>query len=77
MYSILEEEQKKDELLRAAVLSSMKHRENRVAGLDPFSTDPNYINLNTVSNRVVGSGYFNQPTFFSVFGRVNYGFRDK
>ena len=38
VYSILEEEQKKDELLRAAVLSSMKHRENRVAGLDPLRT---------------------------------------
>lgn len=37
VYSILEEEEKKDELLRAAVLSSMKHRENRVAGFGPVT----------------------------------------
>ncbi|HOY05366.1 MAG TPA: SusC/RagA family TonB-linked outer membrane protein [Saprospiraceae bacterium] len=47
------------------------------SGLSPFSTDPNYINLNTVSNRQVGSFYFKGNRFFSVFGRVNYGFRDK
>lgn len=35
VYSILEDEEKKDELLRAAVLSSMTHRVNHVAGLDP------------------------------------------
>lgn len=38
VYSILEDEEKKDELLRAAVLSSMTHRENNVAGLDPSRT---------------------------------------
>ncbi len=36
VYSILEEEEKKDDLLRAAVLSSLKHQENSVVGLDPL-----------------------------------------
>lgn len=34
-YSILEEEQKKDDILRAVVLSTLKHHENRIPGLDP------------------------------------------
>lgn len=47
------------------------------SGLTPFSTDPNYINLTTVSNRQVNSFYVLGARYFSVFGRVNYGFRDK
>ena len=58
-------------------INSGQGRFTDASGLNPFSNDVNYINLNTVSNRVVSSGYFNQPTFFSVFGRVNYGFREK
>ena len=34
VYSILEDEEKKDAVLRAAVLSSLKHQQNDVAGLD-------------------------------------------
>lgn len=34
-YSILEEEEKKDDILRAVVLSTLKHHENHIPGLDP------------------------------------------
>ena len=48
-------------------------------GQSPFSTDPNYVNLNTVnaSGRIVGSGYFRGVNFYSLFGRANYIFNDK
>lgn len=35
VYSILEEEEKKDDILRAVIHSSLKRRENRIHGLDP------------------------------------------
>lgn len=35
VYSILEKEEKKDDLARAAIHSSLKPRENRIRGLDP------------------------------------------
>ncbi len=49
------------------------------SGLNPFITDPNYINLGNTqaSGRVVNSGYINGVNFFSVFGRVQYTFDEK
>ncbi len=48
-------------------------------GQNPFSTDPNYITLSTVSatGRVVNSGQGLGVNFASYFGRVNYIFNDK
>lgn len=48
-------------------------------GQNPFSIDPNYVNLNTVNatGRTVGSGYGKGVTFYSLFGRVNYIYNDK
>ena len=48
-------------------------------GQNPFSRDPNYVNLNTVSatGRQVGSEFFRGVNFYSLFGRVNYSFNDK
>ncbi|MFD2569728.1 SusC/RagA family TonB-linked outer membrane protein [Spirosoma soli] len=48
-------------------------------GQNPFSFDPNYITLNTVSatGRTVGSGYGLGVNFYSLFGRVNYSYNDK
>ncbi len=48
-------------------------------GLNPFSTDPNYVTLNTTSGsgRTVGSNYFKGVNFYSLFSRVNYIFNDK
>lgn len=48
-------------------------------GFSPFSTDVNYVNLNTVSasGKTVGSNLFKGVNFYSLFGRVNYIFNDK
>lgn len=48
-------------------------------GQNPFSFDPNFITLETVSStgRVVTSDYFRGVNFYSLFGRVNYSFNDK
>ncbi|ARK09497.2 TonB-dependent receptor [Fibrella sp. ES10-3-2-2] len=48
-------------------------------GQNPFSIDPNFITLNTVSatGRNVGSGQFKGVNFYSLFGRVNYVYNDK
>lgn len=49
------------------------------SGLNPFSTDPNYISLTNTqgTGRVVNSNYFQGSNFFSVFGQVKYIFNDK
>lgn len=48
-------------------------------GLNPFSTDPNYITLSTVSasGKVVNSGYFKGVNFYSLFGQVEYNFNER
>jgi TonB-linked SusC/RagA family outer membrane protein len=76
-YKALFGESSIDLLAGIEAINSGEGRSTDASGLSPFSTDPNYINLQTVSNRQVSSSYFVQPTFFSVFGRVNYGFREK
>jgi TonB-dependent starch-binding outer membrane protein SusC len=47
------------------------------SGLNPFSEDPDFVNLGTVSNLFVTSFNSDNRTFSSYFGRVQYGFRDK
>lgn len=47
------------------------------SGLNPFSTDPDYITLNTVSNRVVNSFNATPWTYSSYFGRAHYSLNDK
>lgn len=47
------------------------------SGLDPFSQDPGYITLSTVSNRVVNSSNGTPWTYFSLFGRAQYSMNDK
>ena len=48
-------------------------------GQNPFSTDPDYVSLSTVSatGRNVFSSQFKGVNFFSVFGRANYIYNDK
>lgn len=48
-------------------------------GLNPFSQDPNYVTLNTVSasGRTVGSGLGLGSSFYSLFGRAVYNFSDR
>jgi TonB-dependent starch-binding outer membrane protein SusC len=47
------------------------------SGLNPFSTDINYVNLSLVGSRVVNSSLFKGVNFYSVFGRANYIYNDK
>lgn len=49
------------------------------SGLNPFSTDPDYVTLSTVSatGRVVNSGLGRGVTFNSLFARAVYSFNDK
>lgn len=47
------------------------------SGINPFSTNTNYITLNTVNNRVVNGDYFAGVNFASYFGRLNYDLNDK
>jgi TonB-dependent starch-binding outer membrane protein SusC len=48
-------------------------------GINPFSTDPNYVNLNTVggAGKAVGSGLFKGVNFYSLFGKADYAINDK
>ena len=47
------------------------------SGLNPFSQDPDYITLNTVGNRQVGSNNNTPWTYSSYFGRIHYSLSDK
>jgi TonB-dependent starch-binding outer membrane protein SusC len=48
-------------------------------GQNPFSWDPDYVTLSTLSasGRLVNSGYGKGVNFYSLFGRVNYIYNDK
>lgn len=58
-------------------LESFKGRFYNGSGINPFSTDPDYVTLSTVSSRVVNSGISNGVRFYSMFGRFNYSLLDK
>ena len=49
------------------------------SGNNPFTTDPNYVNLSTTSGvgRQISSGFGRGVNFFSLFSRVQYSFNDK
>lgn len=49
------------------------------SGQNPFSTDPDFVNISNlpVSSRQVNSFLFNGVNFNSYFGRVNYTYNDK
>lgn len=47
------------------------------SGINPFSTDIDYINLNTVESPQVSSNLFNGVNFYSVFGKLDYNFDEK
>ena len=58
-------------------LNTGKGRNINGSGINPFSTDLNYINLSTVQSPVVNSGLFNGVNFFSVFGKLDYNFDER
>lgn len=47
------------------------------SGLNPFSWDPNFVNLTQTSSRVVNSAQYKGVNFYSLFGRVKYNFKEK
>ncbi|MDX1939736.1 MAG: TonB-dependent receptor [Saprospiraceae bacterium] len=47
------------------------------SGINPFSTDLNFVNLSTVQNPQVNSGKFNGVNFYSLFGKLDYNFNEK
>ena len=47
------------------------------SGLNPFSTDIDYVNLTKVQTPQVGSGYFKGSNFYSIFGELKYSYNDK
>ncbi len=47
------------------------------SGINPFSTDVDYINLSTVSNPQVNSFLYNGVTFYSLFAKADYNYNEK
>jgi len=58
-------------------LNTGSGRNNSGSGINPFSTDLNFINLSTVQSPQVNSSLFNGVNFFSVFGKLDYSLKDK
>ena len=46
-------------------------------GINPFSTDLDFQNLNTVQSPNVNSGKFNGVNFYSLFGKLDYNYKEK
>lgn len=68
-----------DILAGMEALNTGRGRNMNGSGLNPFSTDINYITLSTVasSGKVVNSNLFTGVNFYSLFGRVNYSLLDR
>ncbi|MBN8650293.1 MAG: TonB-dependent receptor [Cytophagales bacterium] len=48
------------------------------SGLNPFSWDPNFVNLSqTITPRTANSSQYLGVNFYSLFGRVNYSLKEK
>ena len=47
------------------------------SGINPFSTDLDFVNLSTVQSPVVNSSLFNGVNFYSLFGKLDYNFNEK
>ncbi|MDZ7899452.1 MAG: TonB-dependent receptor [Arcicella sp.] len=47
------------------------------SGINPFSTDLDYVNLSLVNNPQVNSSLFSGVNFYSLFGEVKYNWKDK
>ncbi|HNR07072.1 MAG TPA: SusC/RagA family TonB-linked outer membrane protein [Saprospiraceae bacterium] len=64
-------------LAGAEFLNTGKGRFINGSGLNPFSTDLDYVNLNVVQSPTVNSGLFSGVNFESLFGKVDYNLNDK
>ncbi|CAH0999013.1 TonB-dependent receptor SusC [Neolewinella maritima] len=66
-----------DVLVGVEALSAGNGRQSGASGINPFSRNLDFINLNTVSANPPGSGYNVPVKFFSTFGQVNYNWNDR
>ncbi len=64
-------------LVGQEALNTGKGRTMSGGGLNPFSTDVNYVNLSLVGSKTVNSNLFSGVNFYSLFSRANYIFNDK
>ncbi|MEP7323920.1 MAG: TonB-dependent receptor [Saprospiraceae bacterium] len=64
-------------LAGAEFLNTGKGRFINGSGLNPFSLDLDYINLNTVQSPQVNSGLFSGVNFESLFGKLDYNLNDR
>ncbi len=66
-----------DVLAGVEALNSGSGRAIDASGINPFSTNPDYINISTVSSKQVNSVNFKGVNLYSQFGRATYGYADK
>lgn len=67
-----------DVLVGQEALNDGRGRNMNANGINPFSTDLDFVTLTTLGNRnPPNSNYFKGVNFYSIFGRVNYIFNDK
>jgi TonB-dependent starch-binding outer membrane protein SusC len=58
-------------------LSESSGRNVAGSGINPFSTDLDYVNLSTVNNAQPRSDLFNGARFYSLFSEVKYNWKEK
>lgn len=58
-------------------LNTGRGRDISGSGINPFSTDLDFVNLSTVGNPVVNSSLFNGVNFYSLFGKLDYNYKEK
>lgn len=66
-----------DVLVGQEALNTGAGKNQSSSGLNPFSTDFNYINMTNVGSKIVNSDFYKGVNFYSLFARVNYIFNDK
>lgn len=66
-----------DVLLGQEALNTGSGKNQSSSGLNPFSTDVNYINMTNVGSKITNSDYYKGVNFYSLFARANYTFNDK
>jgi TonB-dependent starch-binding outer membrane protein SusC len=68
-----------DALVGVEALNTGAGRSIQGSGLNPFLTDPSYVNLSTVASagKSVSSNLYSGVNFYSQFGKATYAFNDK
>lgn len=66
-----------DILLGQEALDTGTGRNTNASGINPFSTDPDYITISNVGTRQVSGDQFKGVKFYSLFGQFRYSLNDK